>query len=145
VPKSNDGFAAVDGDGRLVTRDSQASALEFWDPRTNRPAGRLAAPELGRAITVGWRKGAIQIDRTDDFVELLLDAESWRAHLCQAQNRPFSDAERALLPPGSDREPPCRQAPTFSGPAQSTPLSDARRGLTTAPGGYPRHRRRSPG
>jgi hypothetical protein len=29
VPKSNDGFAAVDGDGRLVTRDSQASALEF--------------------------------------------------------------------------------------------------------------------
>jgi Trypsin-like peptidase domain len=108
VPQSNSGFAAVDGDGRLVTRDAQGSALDFWDPRTNRPAGRLAAPELGSAISVGWRRGALQIDRTEDFVELLLDAGSWRTHLCQAQDRAFTDVERTLLPPGSDLEPPCR-------------------------------------
>jgi hypothetical protein len=108
VPQSSSGFAAVDGDGRLVTHDSSGSALDFWDPRTNRSAGRLVAPELSTGVGIGWRRGVLQVDRTDDVVDILLDAGAWHTRLCQAQNRPFTDGERTLLPPGADLEPPCR-------------------------------------
>lgn len=39
--------------------------------------------------------------------EVPLTGQAWRDHLCAVANRPFTQAELAILPPGTDTDPPC--------------------------------------
>jgi WD40 repeat protein len=98
-----------DSANRLVTEDGVLDTyINFWDLATGRQSGSLplatsldysAAVEDGRRIDVG---GDFEVP-----YELPITAEQWFDHLCRALGRSFTEPERAILPPGTDLDPPC--------------------------------------
>ncbi|MGH3903981.1 MAG: AAA family ATPase [Pseudonocardiaceae bacterium] len=97
-----------DSAGRVVTENESDKVVEFWDIDTGRQSGllRLAAPidedaavEEGRRLMVSGNFGLPY--------ELPIIAQAWFDHLCRSFDRGFTESERALLPSGTDLDPPC--------------------------------------
>lgn len=106
-------LVAIGPDGYLVasgTDEYRHNALTFIDLERGRAAGtfepgttvRSVAPRAVRpSLTTGFSRGQA-------FTEVPLLAEDWFRHLCGLMDRPYSDAELAVLPEGTDTAPPCR-------------------------------------
>jgi hypothetical protein len=47
--------------------------------------------------------------RTRALTDISLRAQDWFDHLCRLLDRPFTAAELAALPEGTDTAPPCRR------------------------------------
>lgn len=101
-------IVGTDADGRLVTLNTEQASLEFWDPQAARFAGRVTLPELSTEIRpLAVTGGRFTADEYDALVSVPVDAAAWHAHLCQAQDRPFTPEERTALPADADTGPPC--------------------------------------
>ncbi|MDL5158910.1 S1 family peptidase [Actinomycetospora termitidis] len=102
-------FVGNDVAGDIVTADAPGGSnavLRFWDGVDLRPRGELRVPgDTGNRLDV--IDGRWEMDTANDFVTIPVDADAWRAGLCAVQDRPFTDAERALLPAGADTAAPC--------------------------------------
>jgi hypothetical protein len=101
-----DGYLAV----RAAENDREPPRLSFIELESGRQAGvmRLTG-DIGtldpEGQTVGLRTS--YGDRMLNPADLRISAGGWRDALCAVADRPFTPAERALLPPGADPGPPC--------------------------------------
>ena len=107
-------LVSIGTDGYLVasgTDEYRHNALTFIDLERGRAAGTFEPGTTVRAIlpravrpslTTGYSTGQA-------FVETPLLAEDWFRHICGLMDRPYSAAELAVLPEGTDTAPPCRR------------------------------------
>lgn len=87
------------GGGLLVT-ETGGQALELWDVRVARSILTIDPPGL---VTTWWLRDDRLIGVSDDgLLRIDLDPGRVLGALCAAHDRPYTDAERALLPPGTD-------------------------------------------
>jgi WD40 repeat protein len=95
-----------DADGYL---DTYGDRLTFIDTEQGREAGTMGASNGSPVEAAGPGEPVAQVgvDGEARPRELPLTAQAWHDKLCAAANRPFTDAELRLLPPGADRDPPC--------------------------------------
>lgn len=99
------GFTA---DGALAYTTDLGSVLVFVDLPSGRAATPLPLPtsvvdqqiEDGQNLQLGLESVVP--------VNFPVTARAWRSGLCAFADRPFTAAERTLLPPGSDAARPCR-------------------------------------
>ena len=96
-------------DGLLVLTTVGADRIVFVDLDTGREAGSLvpgffvspyATSPTGRTMTVGE-------ESMRGLSDVSLRAQDWFDHVCGLMNRPFTAAELAVLPEGTDTAPPC--------------------------------------
>ncbi len=96
-------------DGLLVLTTVGADRIVFVDLDTGREAGSLAPGFLvspyatsptGRTMTVGD-------ESMRGLSDISLRAQDWFDHVCGLMDRPFTAAELAVLPEGTDTAPPC--------------------------------------
>ncbi|MFC4944635.1 trypsin-like peptidase domain-containing protein [Pseudonocardia sp. GCM10023141] len=102
------GFTA---DGSLVTRRTDGtSGMEFWDVASGRKSGEVAIAQQyflnavspdGRSLNLGG-VGPLPFSMS-------LTGQQWFDRLCSFSDRPLTDAERALLPAGTDVDRPCAE------------------------------------
>jgi len=114
LPEQPTELVAFQPDGYLVVRvglnGPEPYRLVFVDLASGRESGVMrltndigARDPEGR--TVGLR--TTSSDGGQNPEELQLTADGWRDALCGVATRPFTPAERALLPEGTDPTPPC--------------------------------------
>jgi WD40 repeat protein len=110
------GFTA---DGMAVTSSSSAGeggVLTFWDPASGRASGsvRLTLGEDGEAAIVDGMR--LEVAGGDGYtasssgalpIAIAVTAQQWADELCRVSGHPFTDVERAALPPDSTIDPPC--------------------------------------
>ncbi|MGH3915371.1 MAG: hypothetical protein ACRDTC_18480, partial [Pseudonocardiaceae bacterium] len=97
-----------DSTGHLVTLNVD-DELGFWDLNAGRQSGLLRTSGLFPLTNSRLKEGReIKIAGLSALpFELPIIAQDWFDHLCQALDRGFTEFERALLPPGTDPDPPC--------------------------------------
>ncbi|QYN32034.1 trypsin-like peptidase domain-containing protein [Pseudonocardia sp. DSM 110487] len=106
--------AGVDSDGYLVTSHTTSvgsTALTFWDLGAGRQAGvvDIGAHDVkpvgadGRSILLPGLGSVRPVD-------LPLTAGQWSQRLCALFDRPFTEPELAVLPPGFDPASPCSRS-----------------------------------
>jgi hypothetical protein len=94
----------------------------YLDMLTGLAQDRLSFIDLDRGEEVGSMESVVGVDgtsiagdpvapvsSTDEVLpyELPVTAQGWHDRLCAVANRPFTQAELAILPPGTDPDPPC--------------------------------------
>jgi WD40 repeat protein len=91
----------------IMTTTSTPTRVEVWDRRRARRIAALdpAGFAFDRPDMIGTRLVGLSSHK---LVNIELDRERWRAHLCSLQDRDYTDAERQVLPPGTEPGPPCR-------------------------------------
>jgi len=102
-------LVGFDADGYLDTVNAGGDGLVFVDPDQGGEAGSMGAVhgDLFDVSIVG--DPVVPVDSLDESrpYELPVIARAWRDRLCAAADRPFTAAELAILPPGTDTDPPC--------------------------------------
>jgi hypothetical protein len=98
------GFAA---DGYLAVKASDLSTVDLLDVERGFVSGSLGLP-----ITAGDQLQVERIVTTAPYsdgmpLEVPVIGDEWFAGLCAVADRPFTPAERGLLPEGVDTDPPC--------------------------------------
>jgi WD40 repeat protein len=110
-PARTQSVLGITGDGYVLADpapDGGGNRLELWDVARGEVSGTLAVPALSDPV----EDGSDSVDRltlsspAGPFT-LRTTAPGWVDHLCGLMDREFTDAERVLLPPGSDASPPC--------------------------------------
>jgi hypothetical protein len=106
-----------DADGYLVTGNVgdvgvSPTRLAFLDVVTGAEAGSVDTTDAIRPLRIGYltedRRTIRLDDLGDDWVlDLPATAQAWRDALCTAFGRELTAGERAILPPGTNTEPPC--------------------------------------
>jgi hypothetical protein len=94
----------------LLELGDSGYGLSIWDPRTRREIASLrlsAAHDIGSSETTDGKQ--LMVYGLDGALPLMLPLTShgWSEQLCRITSRPFTDAERALIPAGTDIEAPC--------------------------------------
>ncbi|GAA0937473.1 hypothetical protein GCM10009559_30550 [Pseudonocardia zijingensis] len=117
LPEEDVAVVTFRPDGHLVLRVAAGSGVEhlvrllFVEPVSGRHAGEMRlADDVGTISgdqTVGLRDGTPYGPVHPNPPEVRISAEGWRDALCALADRPFTPAERALLPAGVDPVPPC--------------------------------------
>lgn len=96
------GFDAADN---LIVHSAVGDAeFSLWNIHDGRQVGPFQ-PGAGGAgeLTIG----ADQLSLGTLAPPFPLDPERWFARLCAIQDRPYTKAERPILPPGASQDPPC--------------------------------------
>jgi hypothetical protein len=104
-------------DGYLVARANGPSLIDpprliFIDLESGRQAGAMRlTDDVGTfdpdKLTAGIRVNTAYGAKHPTPPHVRVAAADWRDTLCAVINRPFTESERLLLPPGSDPAPPC--------------------------------------
>ncbi|GAA4497950.1 hypothetical protein GCM10023191_042260 [Actinoallomurus oryzae] len=112
VPVS--GIIGFTSDGYLVVSPENGVAT-FVDIHSGQAGDPLVLPSFDSGQTV--KRGSLQLGTVNSIVPVAVpvDAERWFDGLCAAADRPFTAAERALLPPGSSARRPCHRPGARSG------------------------------
>jgi WD40 repeat protein len=102
-------LAGFDADGYLdVLTGNPPERLAFLDMDRGQSLGSM---DTGLGVKAASMVGdsVVPVDSTGDILpyELPVTAQQWHDRLCAVVNRPFTPAELALLPPGTDTDPPC--------------------------------------
>ncbi len=114
IPVSGiDVLAGFDPDGYLVGIGAAevANSFAFVDVENGRMAGSVEpATRVSTAMT-GPDRSSLEtgVLRGQAISPIPTRASDWLAHVCGLMDRPFTDAELALLPEGVDTSPPCRR------------------------------------
>jgi WD40 repeat protein len=104
---------AFTDDGNLAIMQEAGDGsfqLVFWDWRTGQQGAslRVAAPhDLSNFAAADGRHYVLNGQGTALPVSLPLNAQDWFDQLCGITDRPFTSAERAVLPDGVDDDRPC--------------------------------------
>jgi hypothetical protein len=101
-----------DSDGHLVVRAEQTSmerVLRFIDVDERREVGYLATGGTfpRGVIGPGGRAMWYVTGRAVSPYVVPLTAGAWRDKLCSILDRPFTESESRILPPGADSGRPC--------------------------------------
>ncbi|MEJ3652164.1 serine protease [Actinomycetes bacterium KLBMP 9759] len=94
----------------LMENGNSGYMLALRDPVTGRDAGTLrsaAALDIGSSFPIDGNR--IPYYGLDGAMPVMqpLTPQGWRDQLCAITDRPFTPAERALVPEGTDAERPC--------------------------------------
>jgi hypothetical protein len=100
-----------DEDGNLVVlaeSPSTDSVLRFIDLDERREVGSLGAPAFPRGVIgqSGRAMWYVTNQASSPYV-VPLTAVAWRDKLCAMLDRPFTESESRILPPGADAGRPC--------------------------------------
>jgi len=99
----------VTEDGYVLTvPDAHFNRLVFWDPERGVQSGTITLPGThGVQKTVDGRQLPVTASRGGVPFLMPLTARQWADRLCGLTDQPFTEAERALLPPGVAFDHPC--------------------------------------
>ncbi|GAA0947968.1 serine protease [Pseudonocardia zijingensis] len=100
----------VSQDGHVVTiRHQGVEQVVFWDPQRGAESGAFALPAMYRfsEVTEDGRELRISTESGGVPFSLPLSAQQWADRLCGIADQPFTEEERALLPPGVGFDHPC--------------------------------------
>jgi hypothetical protein len=105
-------LAGFDADGYLAgigVEDGQNSIV-LVDVERGRVAGTIAPGTNTRAMLTGPNRSSLVTGTMTGIglSDVPLLARDWRDRVCALMDRPFTDAELAALPDGTDESPPCR-------------------------------------
>jgi hypothetical protein len=104
-----DDLVGFDADGYLVVKGDvvNGGSLTFVDFAEGRTAGSLPVQVFSVDITADG--SALPLNGNSGHLpeRLPLTARAWRDKLCSVLDRPFSETELRILPPGTDTSPPC--------------------------------------
>ena len=105
-------LAGFDADGYLagVGVTEGQNAVLLIDVERGRVAGTIAPGTGARTTLTGPELSSLVtgISSGQGLSDVALLARDWRARVCGLMDRPFTDAELAALPDGTDTSPPCR-------------------------------------
>ncbi|WP_169317204.1 S1 family peptidase [Actinacidiphila oryziradicis] len=93
--------------GDLISTGSSGTSsdlMQVWSTHVSTEIAGLSMPD-GAVWTV--HGNVVEGGTTDGSLSVTLDPDAWYAALCSAVDRPFTDAERRLLPEGADSHPAC--------------------------------------
>ncbi|WP_127354625.1 hypothetical protein [Actinacidiphila soli] len=93
--------------GYLISTGSSGTSsdlMQVWSTHESAEIAGLSMPD-GAVWTV--HGNVVEGGTTDGSLSVTLDPDAWYAALCSAVDRPFTDAERRLLPEGADSHPAC--------------------------------------
>jgi hypothetical protein len=102
-------LVGFDADGFLVVKGGvvKDGSLTFVDVTEGRTAGSLPVDAFSPDITADGSALHLTGSRGQLPEMLPLTAPAWHDKLCSVLDRPFSEAELRILPPGTDTRPPC--------------------------------------
>nr|WP_156993444.1 hypothetical protein [Pseudonocardia acaciae] len=102
-------LVGFDAEGNLcVLTGNNEARVTFVDLASGREAGSMdGVPDVNLRLTAGDPHAPVLGVNGELPYDLPLTARAWHDRLCSAANRPFTKAERDLLPPGADDSPPC--------------------------------------
>lgn len=105
-------FAGFDADGYLagIGITEALNSIVLVDVERGRVAGTIAPGTSLRASLTGPDRSSLVTGTTtgQGLSDVALLARDWRDRICGLMDRPFTDAELAALPGGTDVSPPCR-------------------------------------
>ncbi|GAA5158313.1 hypothetical protein GCM10023321_37910 [Pseudonocardia eucalypti] len=113
LPAPDQSIYGVDDDGHLLTWSYSDRRMSFLDLATGREAGSMMLAGLpSTSSTEDGRQIRLSVQGLTGSVstqpgQLSVTAPAWRDRLCAVADRPFTEAERALLPDGTDIDRPC--------------------------------------
>jgi len=105
-----------DADGYLVAGNSgdgiSTTRLAFLDVVTGAEAGSVETGDAIRHLRISYLAEDRRTIRLDDLgddwiLDLPATAQAWRDGLCATVGRDLTAGERAVLPPGTNTDPPC--------------------------------------
>jgi hypothetical protein len=106
-----------DADGYLVAGNVggdgvSASRLAYLDVTTGAEAGSVDTSDTIRYLRIAYLdddRRTIRLDALHDdwILDLPATAQAWRDELCATVGRELTPNERAILPPGTNTDPPC--------------------------------------
>jgi hypothetical protein len=112
LPEQSTHVVAFQPDGHLAVRvgpsGQEPYRLVFIELTSGRQAGVMRlTDDIGSLNPEDQSVGLRSSSGDRNPADLRIAAGGWRDALCGVIDRPFTPAERALLPPGADPTPPC--------------------------------------
>jgi hypothetical protein len=105
-------LAGFDADGYLagIGVSEGQNSIVLVDIERGRAAGTIAPGTFARAMLTGPNRSSLATGTAvgQGLSDVPLLARDWRDRVCGLMDRPFTDAELASLPDGTDASPPCR-------------------------------------
>lgn len=102
-------LVGFDADGYLDFLTDSRDRLVFLDLDQGQESGSMDSVHgYPRAASIVGDP-VVPVDSLDEIppYELPVTAQTWHDKLCAVADRPFTPAELAILPPGTDTDPPC--------------------------------------